>query len=208
MHRAAAALIALVAWVGLAVQFNATLAHSGSILGTIWILLRFFTVITNLLLALTMTGIALGWRVNGVWLGGVTIAILLVGVVYAVLLRGLVELSGGALLADALLHKVTPVLAGLYWLFFAPRGGLRWTDAVRWSLYPLGYFAYALVRGSLEGRYAYPFMDVGKIGAAQTALNALAIAAAFVVAGLGLVSLDRALAARRNGGLITPQGNL
>ena len=49
MHRLAAAVIALVAWAGLVVQFAATFGQTGSIADTIWILLRFFTVITNLL---------------------------------------------------------------------------------------------------------------------------------------------------------------
>ena len=198
MPRAFAALIALIAWCGLAVQFDATLANTGSVASTVWILLRFFTVITNLLVALTMTGIAFGARVPSFWLGGLTLAILLVGLVYFTLLRGLVELSGGALLADALLHKATPLLTGVYWLLFARRGGLRWHHPLLWALYPIGYFAYALIRGASEHRYPYPFMDVGRIGAAQTALNAALIAAAFIAGGLVLVGLDRALAARRS----------
>ena len=198
MPRLFAGIIALVAWVGLAVQFNATLANAGSVLGTIWILLRFFTVITNLLLAVTMTRIALGRRVPDFWLGGVTLAILLVGAVYMLLLRGLLELSGGALLADFLLHKVSPVAMAVWWLLFAQRG-LRWRDPLLWSLYPLAYFAYALARGAFGDKSPYPFMDLGKIGAAQTAFNAVVLALAFVVAGLALVALDRALAARRNG---------
>jgi hypothetical protein len=35
---------------------------------------------------------------------------MLVGIVYWLLLRGLLELSGGALMADALLHTVVPIL--------------------------------------------------------------------------------------------------
>jgi uncharacterized membrane protein len=48
MPRAAAALIAAVCWIGLVVQFSATYGRTGDLLGTLWILLRFFTVITNL----------------------------------------------------------------------------------------------------------------------------------------------------------------
>ncbi len=148
------------------------------------------------MVAVTMSVIAAGRRVSGFWLGGVTLAILLVGIVYVTLLRGLIELSGGALLADTLLHKVVPAIAPLYWLLFARRGGLRWRDPWWWALYPLAYLGYAMVRGVAEHRYPYPFIDVAKIGAAQTTINALMIAVAFVIVGLALVWLDRALAVR------------
>jgi hypothetical protein len=193
MPRIAAAIVAIVCWAGLAVQFSATYGHHPDVLGTVWILLRFFTVITNFLVAMAMSAVALGRRVSPFLLGGVTLAILLVGIVYALLLRGLVELSGGALLADLLLHKVSPVLMPLWWLVFAQHRQLRRSAPAWWSLYPLLYFGYALVRGALGDRYPYPFMDVGRIGAAQTAINAVGIAAGFLVAGYALVWLDRRL---------------
>ena len=198
MPRAAAALIALVSWIALAVQFRATLGLNGSIMETLWILFRYFTVLTNVLVAVVMTGIALGRPrfASPAVMGFVTLAILLVGVVYMTLLRGMVELSGGALLADVLLHKLVPALVPLFWLLFARRGGLGWRDPLVWSLYPLAYFAYALVRGSFDGRYAYPFIDLAALGPAQVALNAVAIAAAFLIAGLAFVWLDGTLARR------------
>jgi hypothetical protein len=79
----------------------------------------------------------------------------------------------------------------LYWLIIAPKFGLRWHHPLLWSLYPLAYFGYAIVRGSIDGRYPYPFMDVTKLGAGQTALNAFGLAAAFVIAGLLMVAYSR-----------------
>jgi hypothetical protein len=193
MPRVAAALVALCAWAGLGVQLAATLGQTGSIADTLYVLLRYFTIITNFAVALTFTAIALGRSVSPFWLGGVTLAIVLVGVVYMLLLRGLLELSGGALLADTILHKVVPLVVPLWWLAFAAKGQLRWRDPLLWMLYPLLYLAYALVRGGFEGRYAYPFIDIGTLGAAQVVFTALAIAGGFVIAGLALVALDRRL---------------
>ena len=79
----------------------------------------------------------------------------------------------------------------LWWLFFAPKAKLRWSSAFWWTVYPLVYFAYALARGRIDGRYPYPFMDVGKLGWVQTVLNAAGIAMAFILAGLALVWVDR-----------------
>src|SRR5690348_16247051 len=105
MPRAVAAHVALVCWAGLAIQFSATYSNQHDVAKTLWILLRFFTVITNLLVAIGMTWVATGGRLSPLLLGGLTLAIILVGVVYMTLLRGLLHLSGGALLADTLLHK-------------------------------------------------------------------------------------------------------
>ena len=196
MPRAAAAVVALVCWIALAVRFSLTYESTGDVLEALWILARFFTILTNLAVAVAMTMVALGKRVSPGIEGGLTLAILLVGVVYALLLQNLYHLTGAALFADVLMHRVAPVAMAAYWLLFARHGPMRWTEPFWWSIYPLAYFAYALVRGSIEGIYPYPFMDVSKIGGWQTALNAAAIAAAFLVAGLGLVWLDRRLLGR------------
>ena len=193
MARVAAALIALIAWAGLAIQFNATHSAGHSVAETLWILLRFFTVLTNFILAVAMTAVALGKRLAPSLIAGITLAIVLVGIVYMTLLRGLIDLSGGALLADALLHKVTPSLVPLWWLAFAPKGQLRWRDPLLWALYPLAYFPYALARGSAEAKYAYPFIDVSALGWTTVAINAVMIAAGFVLAGMLIVALDRQL---------------
>ena len=194
MARLAAALVALVAWVALAVQLDASFGLAESLGEALWAMLRYFTVLTNLLVAVVMSFIALGVRVPPFVTGGTTLSIVLVGVVFFLLLRGLLELSGGAALADLLMHKVTPVLVPLWWLAFADKGGLRRRDCLLWALYPLAYFGYALVRGKAEGRYAYPFIDVASLGGAAVALNGLLIALGFVIAGLALVALDARMA--------------
>jgi hypothetical protein len=186
--------VALAAWAGLAVQLQASIGLTGSAGEALWAMLRYFTVITNLLIALLFSMISLRGRASPFAAGGATLAILLVGIVFALLLNGLLELSGGALLADFLMHRATPVLAPVWWLAFMPKGGLRRRDPFVWMLYPLAYFAYALVRAAIDGRYPYPFMDAGRIGSLQTGLNALEIAAGFLLAGLLLVWLDRRLA--------------
>jgi len=194
--RLAALLVALTAWAGLAIQWQASTALTGSAGAALWAMLRFFTILTNVLVAIVFTAAALGAKraARPFLLGGTTLAILLVGIVYFLLLRGLLELSAGALLADTLLHMVTPALVPLWWLAFAPKGGLRPRDPLLWALLPLAYFAYALARGAADGRYPYPFMNVAALGWGQTLVNGLAIAAGFLVAGLLLVRLDRALA--------------
>jgi len=191
MLRIAAALVAIVCWAGLAVQFSVTYGQQQDVLVSLWIIARFFTIITNLILAVTMTLVATGRRVPPNTLGGVTLAILLVGAVYWLLLQGLHTLTGPAAFADLLLHKVSPVLMALWWLLFAPRAKLRWSAPIRWSAYPVAYLLYALARGQFDHKYPYPFLDVGKIGWIQTAINVAGIALGFILAGFLLVWIDR-----------------
>ena len=147
MPRAAAALVAIACWAGLAVQFSATYAEQHDAAMTLWILARYFTILTNLIVAVAMTAVAIGRRVSPLLLGGITLAILLVGIVYAFLLQHLYTMSGAAKVADVMLHKVTPLLMLLWWLLFAPRAKLRWNAPLSWAAYPLVYFIYAIARG-------------------------------------------------------------
>ena len=197
--RIIASLIALIVWVGLAVQFSAVIEQNGSVTETLWVLLRYFTILTNLMAALVLTGIALGKTTFGspVLLGGLTISMVFVGLIYILFLRGLLELSGGAKLADFILHYVSPVLVLLFWLVFAPKGTQRNSNPLLWVIYPLAYGIYALARGAADGKYAYPFIDVAQIGWLQAATNILLMALSFLAAGFVMVWLDRLLGRRK-----------
>ena len=197
MHRLAAAVIALAAWAGLAVQFTASFGQSGSVAETVWILLRYFTVITNLLVAIMMTRVEMERRTSPFLMAGLTLAIVFVGIVYATLLHGLVELSGSALIADYLLHYVVPTAMAFYWLAFAPKIGLQFRDPLLWCVYPLAYLFYVVVRGSVDARYPYPFIDVAALGYGRILLNSLMLLVAYLLAGLVLVALGQVMARRR-----------
>jgi hypothetical protein len=196
--RMVAALIALITWAGLAAQFHATFALVGSLASTLAVLLWYFTIITNLLVAVVFTGIAIGRErfAHPSLLGSTTLYILLVGIIYGLLLHGLQELSGGSAIANILLHMVTPILVPLFWLIFIPKGKLSRRDPLLWAIYPLAYLFYALVRGELTHRYPYPFMNVNDLGWSRTIMNAFLIAVAFLVASWFFVWLDSLLARR------------
>lgn len=196
MPRFAAALIALVCWMGLALNFSATYSVNGDVIATLWRLGHFFTIISNFALAIAMTGLALNARVSAFLVSGLTLAILLVGIVYVLLLQGLHPLSGAALLANYLLHYVSPLAMAAYWLLFTPHGRLRWQDPLWWALFPLIYFVYVIARGLAGGSYPYPFIDLAKIGPTRTLINALGIAIGFILFGLVLVGADRRLLGR------------
>ncbi len=190
--RIAAACIAAITWTGLAVQFIASYHRTTSALLALWTVFAYFTITTNVLVAVVFTGIAVNRRAlrSAGMIAGTMLSIVLVGVIYALLLHGSTELSGGSAVANVLLHMVTPILVPLFWAFFAPKGDLTWRDPLRWATYPLAYLAYALLRGAATGSYAYPFINVLRLGYGQTALNSIVIAVAFLLSGFALVWID------------------
>jgi hypothetical protein len=193
--RVFAAVIAALAWFGLVVQFGVLFAESGSVMASLGAMLVYFTITTNLIVAMLFSGMALGLRGfdRPMVVAGTMLAIVLVGVVYHLLLRGLKELSGGSAVVDVLLHQATPVVVPVFWMIFVRKGALRLVDPLLWAIYPLGYLVYALVWGGMHGRYPYPFLNVGQIGWGRVWLNAALIAAGFMVVGWGVVVLDRRL---------------
>jgi len=192
--RFAAGMIAVCGIAGLAIQFSASLVLVGSPEAALWAMLRYFTVIGNLFAVLVLTGIALGVRScsRPQMIGGVTLLMLLIGIVYTTLLRGLLELSGGARLADILLHDVMPMLVALHWLLFVRKGGLQSHDVLKWAIIPLGYFVYAVARAHFDGQYPYPFMNVAALGW-PTLLNVGVMALGFLLAGAVVFWVDQML---------------
>lgn len=180
-----------------------SMAQGASFGEALWSLLRAFTITTNALIVIVFGLIA--WRGRGAvssqWTGGVALAILLVGIVFNLVLGQIPQHSWFGRFGDSMHHHVMPVLVPLWWLVHAEKGRLNWRSPFLWALYPLGYSAYALTRAALEpagtpGRYPYFFMDVETLGWIPALVNMGVIALGFVLAGLGVVALDRRLARR------------
>jgi hypothetical protein len=99
-------------------------------------------------------------------------------------------------IGNQLLHTVVPLLAVLDWLLFDRQGRFRWRYAVYWLAFPLGYLAFALVRGLIVDKYPYPFINADKLGYDGVAVSSLVFAVAFWILGLLFVAIDRLLRRR------------
>ena len=86
-----------------------------------------------------------------------------VGIVFSVLLR---NEDLGSLLpwVNIVLHYVMPVVVVLDWLYQPPKTKLVVNQVVFWLIFPLVYLVYSLIRGSIVGFYAYPFLNPAKVG--------------------------------------------
>lgn len=211
-HRALVLFAAAVAWFGLGLQLEVTLAAAAardkSLLAATGEFFSYFTVLTNLLVALALTFHAYPSRWGAFFrrpsvLGALVVDIVLVAVTYNLLLRRLWSPQGLGRIADETLHVVTPALYVLFWWLAVPKGTTRWRNVPRWLLYPLGYLGYALLLGRLVGFYPYYFFDVGPLGVPTVLCYVAALTAALLALGFLLVVVDRALGrkSRRKGAL-------
>lgn len=200
--------LAMLVWATLALQMGIlvsdSLAPGGH--GVLWAIARFFlyfTLLTNTLVGLSLTLPA--WRPHsrpGVFFArdsvqaAIMLNILVVGTIYELLLRATWNPQGLRLVTDTLLHDVVPLAYVLRWVFVMPHGRLEMRRAPRWLLYPLAYLAYALGRASIDGVYAYPFIDLSVLGPFVVLRNVVALSLAFVGLAYAVTGLDRWLGRR------------
>jgi hypothetical protein len=201
-NRAAVIALAALAWLGVLLQLylslHSAIANGKGLMGGIVGYFGYFTILTNILvcLCLTLPLIAPASSPGSFFArsdvtAGVATSIVFVGLAYHFLLRNVWNPQGLDLVANVLLHYVTPILFLAHWWFNFPKGALRWSYPLLWGLYPTAYLIYVLPRGLIIGSYPYGFIDPSAIGYQRTMVNAVGLLIAFIVLGLMLVALGR-----------------
>lgn len=192
--------IAVVAWLALLLQFFLMIhnAQPGAALHAVINFFSFFTILTNLLIAVgTSLPIVAPQSAAGRFFlqpstqSATAAYISVVGITYSLLLRHLWNPQGPQKIADVLLHDVIPVLYVAFWIFLVPKFTLRWSDAVRWLAFPIVYMAYTLAHGFLSNWYPYYFIDVGALGFQRALINAAGMLIFFFALGVLFVAIGR-----------------
>jgi hypothetical protein len=158
----------------------------------------FFTVLTNILVAVTLTTSLRPTRTHAMEFfarpnvqTGIAASIALVGAIYVLLLRNVWNPQGLQLVANILLHYTMPVLFVVFWWITVPARDVSRSNIWLWMLYPIVYFLLAMARGVTSGVYPYPFIDAGQIGFARAFGNAFAILLGFISMSLFFVAVGR-----------------
>ncbi|MDT9699526.1 Pr6Pr family membrane protein [Streptomyces sp. P17] len=175
-------------------------------------LLSYFTIQSNILLALVMLLSARrAWAARRPLASSLTGATLLyvatTGLVYHLLLANAsspfsmtgetAAPTGWHAVTNLVLHTITPIAAAVDWLLLTAPGSLHVRQAATWLLYPLAYLAFSLVRAELlpagtPARYLYPFLDVDLHGYKSVLGNALLLGLSIYALAILLVALDHA----------------
>jgi hypothetical protein len=80
---------------------------------------------------------------------------------------------------------------------FVPRGRLGWNALAPTVIFPVVYGVFALAKGSITGKYAYFFIDVGKYGLGQVLINIAALGLLYALLMALVIALDRWVHRRR-----------
>jgi hypothetical protein len=207
IHRSAALttaaprLVAIVAWLGLLLQLwlsiRLALANGSPAIGGLITYFGYFTILTNIFVALVCTAGSLSrreapdrsflYRLPAV--GCSTAAIVVVAIGYHALLREVWTPQGAEWVANLVLHYIVPTGALLHWLVCSYADRPVWWTPLSWCWYPLAYFAYVMTRGEILFSYPYPFIDALALGYIQTILNAIGFLIGFIVVGYVLLGL-------------------
>lgn len=203
LQKSIPAMTALVVWFCLGLQLVLTVDRmtdeGATIIEAIWRFFGFFTILTNIAVAVVSTAMLLPKPTifNSARARLYTAAsIALVGFVYSVALRAIWSPTGWQLVADRGLHDVSPIMFLLAW-FIADHGRLVWRDALWAVAAPMAYLLYAVLRGAFDGWYAYWFLDLNQLSGFEFIRNMVVIAIVFCLFALALVALDKWLARRQ-----------
>lgn len=177
----------IIACTGVVLQWVSIMQKSQANVGTTLIqFLSYFTVLTNILVAICFLSLWLGEQRS--WgrffqrystLTAVNVYILIVSLVYNIVLRNIWSPQGIALIADILQHTIVPLFFLIYWAFVAVRERIPYSKAGVWLIYPVAYLAYTLIRGTWTQAYPYPFLDVVKLGYGKALLNCAMVGGIF-----------------------------
>ena len=195
-----ATLGAITGWLAVPGQFYLIIVNRpATIPETVVRFFSYFTILTNILVALSFTALLLrqgsSWRRffsrPGV-LTAIAVYIAVVGIVYNLVLRALWKPEGLQRMVDELLHTVIPLLYIVFWLINVSHSALSWKAILSWLIYPFIYFLYVLAGGALSGFYPYPFVNVREHGYGAVLLNSLYIMCAFVFLSAVFISIGKA----------------
>jgi hypothetical protein len=194
-------IIALVGWFAILVQLYLMLLNRvASVPETVIRFFSFFTILTNILVALSASVIFIKrspsknffQRSNNIT--ALTVYIFIVGLIYNLILRYIWEPKGMQRIVDELLHLIIPILFVIYWFLYVSKKELKWNNFWAWLLYPLAYIIYVLIRGVYSGFYPYPFVDVTAHGYKTVTINSLLITVLFIFFSLLFIGTGRKIA--------------
>jgi hypothetical protein len=197
-------LFAIIAWLAVLTQFDLMIENSvASVLETTIRFFSFFTILTNLLVAVYFTLSLIRQKNGSLWvvnkpgtLTAVTVYISIVGLIYQLILRHTWEPKGMQMIVDELLHTVIPVLVIVFWYLYEDKSALAYRQIPKWLIYPIVYLVYILIRGSFSNFYPYPFVDVTSLGLSEVLINSAGLIVLFVGISALYVKLGKMIGSR------------
>lgn len=194
-------LFATIAWFSVLMQYYLMIENRvASIFETTIRFFSFFTILTNLLVALYFTFSLLQKKNSNKsivnkpgTLTAVTVYITIVGLVYQILLRPIWDPKGMQMFVDELLHSAIPIFVIIFWYLYEEKKSIAYKQILKWLIYPIIYLTFILIRGDFSNFYPYPFVDVTNLGLKQVLINSAALTVFFSCVSAGYIKLGKTI---------------
>ena len=203
---------ALFAWCGVLISFTLNLigyyppdtgtptllgenpAGMAGALGRVFDWCTYFTILSNLVVAVVMTLLFLRPKRDSpifrVLRLDSLLMIIVTGVIYNLLLGAGKGHTAWDFPSNLLQHILTPIITVLVWLIVGPRGWIKFKVIILALILPLAWAVFALIRGLIIGAYPYPFLDLATEGWASVLSFLVAIVVFAIILALGLMAID------------------
>ena len=195
--RLGAAAIGLTALIALALQTTINLDRDGSPLVSFVLLLRYFTIWSNLAAGLILLWVGAGRHAGERVLFALATALSVVALVYRALLSADHDPVGLDWWTNLAFHTLIPASAIAWWIAWSDRAHLTWRSLPLVTPAPVAYTLFALANGAATGFYPYFFLDLPALGWGQLVFNITGLALFFVLMGVLLLGLRRIMPSAR-----------
>jgi hypothetical protein len=197
IQRILSLLFALVGWFAIITQYYLMVKNSQIPFAETTIrFFSYFTILTNLIVAVYFTFQTFSSfskiKKSGI-LTAITIYILIVGLIYQIILRSTWNPTGLQRIVDELLHTIIPLLVLFYWYKYENKSNLNYGQIPSWTIYPLLYLFYILIRGHFSDFYPYPFVNVTDLGYSTVLINSFWILVFFIGLSMLFVRIGKVL---------------
>lgn len=178
------------------ISFPLRISQGRDVVDAVLWFFTYFTILTNIMVALIYLSDLVKWSWLGWWRAAVTRgmmagSIALVMGFYHFVLAATWEPEGWALVGDVTLHYATPILYLGWWLVFQAKGQLRIADIPWMFVPPLAWLGWAMARGAIVAEYPYPVLEAHVLGYPQAFLNIAFLLVVLAVIFAIVVGLDR-----------------
>ncbi len=193
-------LIAVIACVGPVLQYGLMiegLALGPAALKTVQFF-SYFTILSNILAATVLTAPLVApesrlaiWAEQSGPRAAIATYVTITAVIYHAILASQWHPQGLHLVADTILHTVTPLALLIDVALRGGEGEARWIAALKALAMPALYGLWTLAHGALSGFYPYPFMNVAKRGYPAVLVTMVAMSLTFALVAVIFVALLR-----------------
>ena len=188
----------LIGLLGLLLQFGLTIPASMAAGRGFWLSVlfyfSFFTILSNIAAVVSHAVqifplIKLNYFRRRSTAGAITTLMMVVFMVYHFVLARLWSPQGLFLLADIMLHYVTPLLMTAWWLVSA-NGRARFMTLLWWLVPPAVYLVFVYVRWAFVHEVPYPFLDPA-LSRQELIRGIVGIVTLFAIVGPAVVISDK-----------------